>query len=182
MRIILGWFLLLNLGLVSLSCAGPVERRHEVQTVSYVDLPSYLGTWYEIERFPNWFQKKCRSSKAEYSMRGKNKINVKNSCTTNKGLNVAHGIARVVDRRSNAKLKVSFVPFFNRFGWFAGDYWILDLAPDYSYVLVGSPDRNYLWILSRTTVLDPGIVDGLKGVAAREGFDISRLRPSPTWE
>lgn len=152
-----------------------------VRTVESVDIPSYMGRWYEITRFPNSFQKKCLATKAEYALRSDGKVSVTNTCKTAKKDNVARAIARIADKRTNAKLKVSFVPFFNRFGWFAGDYWILDLAQDYSYVLVGSPDRNFLWILSRTTTLDANIQENLKAVAQREGFDISRLRDTPVW-
>jgi apolipoprotein D and lipocalin family protein len=140
-----------------------------------------MGRWYEITRFPNSFQKKCLATKAEYGLRSDGKVTVKNTCKTTKGDNVANALARVVDKKTNAKLKVSFVPFFNRFGWFAGDYWILDLAADYSYVLVGSPDRNFLWVLSRTPTLDANIVEALKTTAQKEGFDVSRLVETPVW-
>jgi apolipoprotein D and lipocalin family protein len=115
-------------------------------------------------------------------LRNDGKVNVKNTCKTTKGENVAKAIARVADKTTQAKLKVSFVPFFNRFGWFAGDYWILDLASDYSYVLVGSPSREFLWILSRTPELDENIVENLKMVATREGFDVTRLVATPVWQ
>jgi apolipoprotein D and lipocalin family protein len=152
-----------------------------VRTVESVDVARYMGRWYEITRFPNSFQKKCLATKAEYGLRSDGKVTVKNTCKTTKGDNVANALARVVDKKTNAKLKVSFVPFFNRFGWFAGDYWILDLAADYSYVLVGSPDRNFLWVLSRTPTLDANIVEALKTTAQKEGFDVSRLVETPVW-
>lgn len=152
-----------------------------VRTVESVDVARYMGRWYEITKFPNSFQKQCLATKAEYGLRSDGKVTVKNTCKTAKGDNVANALARVVDKKTNAKLKVSFVPFFNRFGWFAGDYWILDLAPDYSYVLVGAPNRNFLWILSRTPTLDANIVEALKTTAQREGFDVSRLVDSPVW-
>jgi apolipoprotein D and lipocalin family protein len=165
--------------LSAVACAS--NSTEPVRTVSMVDIPSYMGKWYEITRFPNSFQKKCGATTADYKLRRDGKVTVTNTCKTAKGLNVANAIARVADTKTNAKLKVSFVPFFNRFGWFAGDYWILDLAADYSYVLVGAPDRNFLWILSRTPTLDDNIVEALKTTAQREGFDVSRLRDSPVW-
>ncbi len=161
------------------ACAG--NAGSPVQTVSSVDLTRYVGKWYEITRFPNSFQKKCLATTAEYSQRTDGKINVLNTCKTTKGVKVAKAIASVADKVTNSKLKVSFVPFFNRFGWFAGDYWILDLADDYSYVLVGSPNRDFLWVLSRTPTLDANIIEALKTVAQREGFDVSKLRDTPTW-
>jgi apolipoprotein D and lipocalin family protein len=163
----------------TVACAG--NSTDPVRTVSMVDIPSYMGKWYEITRFPNSFQKKCGATTAEYKLRQDGKVAVKNTCKIAGGLNVANAIARVADKKTNAKLKVSFVPFFNRFGWFAGDYWILDLAADYSYVLVGSPDRNFLWVLSRTPTLDANIIEALKTTAQREGFDVSRLKDTPVW-
>lgn len=153
-----------------------------VRTVNYVDLPSYVGDWYEIARYPNSFQRKCLAIKASYSKRSSTSINVVNTCkTADGGLKVAHAIGLVKDKQTNAKLKVSFVPFFNRFGWFAGDYWILDLASDYSFALVGTPNRKYLWILSRTPTLPQAIIERLYSSAEREGFDTTKLKPTPVW-
>ncbi len=176
--------LVLALALVvsGLACAS----RHvgtPVQTVDFVDLARYTGTWYEITKFPNSFQRGCLATKAEYGIRRDGKISVKNTCKRASGSdNVANAIATVADKKTNSKLKVSFVPFLNRFGLFAGDYWILDLADDYSYVLVGAPNREFLWILSRTPELDENIVEALKTVAQREGFDVSRLVATPVWQ
>jgi apolipoprotein D and lipocalin family protein len=169
------------LGLILSFTACAANSSSTVRTVNYVDIPSYMGTWYEITKFPNSFQKKCLATKAEYRLRKDGKVAVKNTCKQRKGENTANGIARIADKTTNAKLKVSFVPFLNRFGLFAGDYWILDLAPDYSYVLVGSPSREFLWILSRSPKLDQNIIESLKDVALREGFDITRLKDTPTW-
>jgi apolipoprotein D and lipocalin family protein len=152
-----------------------------VRTVDYVDLNQYQGTWFEISKFPNRFQRGCLATKAQYSIRNDGKVAVLNSCKTPKGINQAKAIASVADKKSNSKLKVSFVPFFNRFGLFAGDYWILDLANDYSYVLVGSPNRKFLWILSRTPELEENIIENLKAVAIREGFDVEKLVDTPVW-
>ncbi len=172
--------IVLGLTLSLVACAGG-SNPNPVRTVDYVNVEQYMGKWYEITKFPNSFQKQCGATTAEYSLRADGKVNVKNSCKTKKGTDVAKAIARIADKTTNSKLKVSFVPFLNRFGLFAGDYWILDLAPDYSYVLVGSPNRNFLWILSRTPTLDANIIENLKAVAIREGFDVSRLRDTPVW-
>lgn len=153
-----------------------------VRTVESVDINQYLGKWYEIERFPNSFQKKCLATKAEYSPRNSKSIFVKNTCRTANGVTVAHAIAFIADKRTNAKLKVSFVPLLNRLGLFAGDYWILDLASDYSYALVGSPNRKFLWVLSRTPTLPENVTQALRDVATREGFDVTRLKPTPVWD
>src|SRR6059058_4496599 len=116
-------------------CASTTsERLHlpALQTVAHVELTRYLGTWYEIASFPQRFQRGCTATKATYSLRADGDIDVVNQCrkaspTGNE--DVAKGRARVVDRVSCAKLKVSF------FRPFWGDYWVIDLAPDYSYAV-----------------------------------------------
>ncbi len=116
-----------------------------VRTVPYVDLERYMGKWYEIAAYPQSFQKNCVKSSAEYSLRDDGKVNVLNSCIQKDGtVKDAKGTAKVVDKTTNSKLKVSFFwPFY-------GDYWIMDLGTNYEYVVVGNPDRDALWILSRT--------------------------------
>lgn len=140
--------------LLELTAAAPVLAGDPPPVVGHVDIARYLGTWYEIRKIPNRFQSGCAgNTTATYSLRADGRLNVINRCLTKDGTwDEADGIARVVDPVSNAKLEVSFVQVF---GWnlFWGDYWIVDLAPDYSYVIVGHPERRYGWILSRTPTL-----------------------------
>ncbi len=134
-----------------------------LEAVEHVDLDRYLGTWYEIASYPAWFQKNCTAVTAEYSLRDDGLIRVVNSCrkgSLDGPLNRSTGRAKVVDQTTNSKLKVSF------FGPFWGDYWIIDLDPEYRWAVVGVPTRKYLWILSRTPTMDDGqyrdIVSGLR--------------------
>lgn len=116
-----------------------------------VDLNRYLGTWYEIARYENSFQKDCVAATATYSMQPDGDIAVLNECRASNpegGLRSAKGKAWVVDTSTNAKLKVSF------FWPFSGDYWIIELGEQYEYAVVGHPDRKYLWILSRFPEMD----------------------------
>jgi apolipoprotein D and lipocalin family protein len=156
------------------------DRLPPPDTVPRVDLNRYLGSWYEIAGIPNRFQKHCRTNTmARYARRDDGRIEVINRCRDAKGdTDVAQGVARIVDSRSNAKLEVSFVSLF---GWqlFWGDYWILDLAPDYAYAIVGTPDRRYGWILSRTPALD---ADSRKRIDARlraAGYDPGAFVDTP---
>ena len=148
-----------------------------VRTVDRVDLGRYVGEWYEIARFPNRFQRQCTGDvKARYARRDDGRIDVVNTCATNKGPDEAQGIAKVVDTRTSAKLKVRFAPkllSFLPFVW--GDYWVIGLAPDYSWTVVGSPDRNYLWILARTPTLPESVYERALDVARGNGFDVKRL-------
>jgi len=149
-----------------------------VRTVDRVDLDRYLGDWFEAARFPNRFQRVCAGDvKASYSRRTDGRIDVVNRCRKQDGTTtVASGVARIVDPATSAKLKVRFAPAalsFLPFVW--GDYWILGLAPDYSWATVGSPDRDYLWILSRTPLLDDERFAAAVNIAKSMGFDVSRL-------
>ena len=139
-------------------------------TVDRVDLARYMGTWHEIARYPNRFQKDCTCATATYSLRPDGKVSVLNQCLTADGASrSARGRAKVVDTATNARLKVSFFwPFY-------GDYWILDLDPDYQRVLVGTPNRKYLWILSRQPRMSPETYARLEARARELGFDPARL-------
>jgi apolipoprotein D and lipocalin family protein len=150
-----------------------------LQTVERVDLGRYLGKWFEIASYPAWFARNCTGVTAEYSRREGSGIKVVNSCfkgTLNGKLKEAKGRAKVVDTQTNAKLKVSF------FGPFWGDYWIIDLDPEYQWAVVGEPKRKYLWILSRTPTLDKGTIDGILSRLPAMGYDTARLQWTPQRE
>lgn len=138
--------------------------------VPQVDLARYMGTWYEIAKYPNRFQRGCQCTTAQYTLRPDGKVQVVNRCLTPEGKRKeAKGWAKVVDPATRAKLKVTFFwPFF-------GDYWILDLDPGYTQVLVGTPDRRYLWILSRTPQMAEADYRRLAAKATLLGFDAGRL-------
>lgn len=155
------------------ACAtSTTERRHlpPVETVPRVDLQRYLGLWYEIATIPQRFQEGCSQTTAMYTLRDDGEIDVRNRCMKDGRLDEAKGRARVVDRTSNSKLEVSF------FRPFWGEYWIVDLADDYSWAVVGHPSRDYLWILSRTPQLDPATYDGIVERLRAQGFPVERLQ------
>lgn len=153
-------------------CSHPAEGP-PLATAAHVDLERYLGTWHEIASYPQWFQKGCTATTATYTKRADGGIDVLNACRKNSldgKLDEAHGRAWVADPVSNAKLKVSF------FWPFSGDYWVIDLAPDYSYAVVGHPSRQYLWILARQPYLSPEIYDGIIARLKDQGYDTARLQ------
>jgi apolipoprotein D and lipocalin family protein len=158
-------------------CAG-IESRQPLQPVASVDLARYAGTWHEIARLPMWFQRHCIDSKATYTIRPDGKIGVHNECVTDAGgLDQVDGIATVVDAKTNAKLAVTFDNFFARLVGPSreGNYWVLDLDPDYQTALVGTPDRRYLWILSRAAQLDEPTYQRLVAKAQQLGFPVPDL-------
>lgn len=148
-----------------------VDRKSELEVVGAVDLSRYAGRWYEIARLPNRFEKKCADSvTATYTLRSDGKVKVVNRCRKANGeYTTATGKAKIVDKKTNAKLKVTFFwPFY-------GDYWILDLGPNYEYAVVGAPNRDYLWILSRTPQLDEQLYQSLLAKMAARGFETERM-------
>ena len=157
-------------GLLGLARAAAPQDK-PLETVPSVDLQRYLGTWYEIAAFPQRFQKGCHCSVAEYSLE-KDFVRVVNTCRKDSPegkVKRARGKAFVVKGSNNAKLRVQF------FWPFRGDYWIIDLADDYSYAVVGAPDRNYLWILSRTPQMEEGLYQEIVKRCADKAFDVSKL-------
>jgi apolipoprotein D and lipocalin family protein len=146
-----------------------------LKAVEHVDLARYLGKWYEIARYPNRFEKSCASDvTADYARRDDGKITVTNACRKSDGKSKeSKGTAKMVDTTSNAKLKVTF------FWPFSGDYWVIDLDPDYKYAVIGEPDRKYLWVLSRTPELGPGVYERIMGKVRELGYDPAKLVKTP---
>jgi apolipoprotein D and lipocalin family protein len=171
-----------NVAMVVLSlmlgaCTG-VNVNGDLPTVASVDLSRYAGRWYEIARLPMWFQRHCVDSKAIYSIRPDGAVGVHNECVTDTGgIEQAEGVATVVDGKTNARLTVVFDNWFARlFGSSRdGNYWILDLDAEYRTAIVGTPDRQFLWILSRTPQLDEPTYRGLVERARQLGYPVSDL-------
>lgn len=150
-------------------------------TIAALDVPRYMGTWYEIAKFPNRFQKKCVGfTKATYSTLADGTLQVANSCRTASGkTDEAIGAARQVGGPDSPKLKVRFAPAFLSFipmVW--GDYWVIDLDAGYQLAAVSEPKREYLWILSRTPTVDKAAYDALVARLAAQGLDVSKLDPT----
>ena len=140
-----------------------------LEVVPHVDLKKYLGKWYEIARLPARFEEGCSDITATYSLSDDGTISVLNECKRNGKVKRAKGKAKVVDKNTGAKLKVTFFwPFY-------GDYWIINLGNDYDYAVVGTPNRKYLWILSRTPQMDDKLFSQLIEFVKSKGFDVGSL-------
>ncbi|RYD72587.1 MAG: hypothetical protein EOP53_21665 [Sphingobacteriales bacterium] len=164
---------LLAIGTTALALAQKfASTKNPPQTVEHVDLQKYLGKWYDIAHYPSRFQKNTTHSQANYSLREDGKIRVHNTCLKNGKPDDVKGKAWIVDKTTNAKLKVQF------FWPFAGDYWILELADDYRYALVGEPKRKYVWLLSRTPKLAESDKKFLLKQLAFHGYSADKLH----WE
>jgi apolipoprotein D and lipocalin family protein len=166
---------ILFVGALAAACAPAPTP---VVAVESVDLDRYLGEWFEIARLPNSFQQDCAGDvTAQYTLRADGDIDVVNRCRGADGSPIqVQGVARQAEEGTSSRLEVRFAPEFLAllpFVW--GDYWILGLAGDYSWAVVGSPDREYLWILSRTPALDEMRYSAALAIADANGFDVRSL-------
>jgi apolipoprotein D and lipocalin family protein len=151
-----------------------------LETVEYVDLEQYAGLWYEIARYPVPFDEDSVAVTAEYTLLDDGTVRVLNQGLVgdlNGPPTSIEGVARVADPVSQAKLRVSF----DRPGLdlIEGDYWIIELAEDYSHAVVSDPLRFTLYILSRTPTMDPVLYDAILQRLTERGFDPGRIEPTP---
>ncbi|MCC6412540.1 MAG: lipocalin family protein [Saprospiraceae bacterium] len=150
-----------------------VAMSQTLPTVPFVDLNKYAGKWYEIASFPQRFQKGCTGTTAEYTLSDKGYVIVENRCnkdSINGKESYIKGKAFVDKNSGNAKLKVQF------FWPLKGKYWIIDLADDYSYAVVGHPNRKYLWILSRTSTMNETTYQQILSRIRAHGYDVSKIK------
>jgi apolipoprotein D and lipocalin family protein len=159
---------MLFLSLVLLWSGGCVTQ-NPPRVVKGVDWQRYAGTWYEIARYPNRFEKGCRGVTASYRLLEDGRLEVINRCRRNGRDSSVTGRAKSVDDTGDGKLKVSFFPPFY------GHYWVIDLAGDYSWAVVGHPRRKYLWILARQPHLPADLLEGMLLRIAEQGYDTERL-------
>jgi apolipoprotein D and lipocalin family protein len=173
------FFPLFLIFITSMPASAQDRSEKLLQVVPSVDLERYCGVWYEIARLPNWFQESCRGDvTATYTLLEDGEIKVVNRCRDEEGeMKEAEGRARrASDDEPNTKLKVRFAPAFLSFLPFVwGDYWIIDLASDYSFAVVGEPNRKYLWVLARTPKLDDVTMQAILERVKEKGYDLSNL-------
>jgi len=153
-----------------------IMKAQSLQTVPKVDLNKYSGIWYEIASYPQRFQKGCHCTTAEYTLSDKGYVVVENRCNKDSltgKQSYIRGKAFVEKKSGNSKLKVQF------FWPFRGKYWIIELADDYSYAVVGHPNRKYLWILSRTPKMSDETYNQILTRLKEKHFDLSKLKLTP---
>lgn len=158
-------------------CASMPAGLGPLQVVPRVDPQRYLGRWYEIARFPHGFESSIVGATAEYSLRPDGRIDVLNSGyerTLEGPYTEVKAVARIPDPSASGRLKVTF------FGLFDADYLVFGLDDkDYSWALVGSDARSFLWFLSRTPTVDDALFEEMKRIASGQGYDLSRLQKVP---
>ncbi len=172
--------LILIAGTLFVSCSANVHA--EVKAVESVDLQRYLGRWHEIAAIPQFFQRKCvRDTTAEYSMLESGELRVENSCTReDSGREKGVGQARQSTLASTSKLEVSFFKLFGEYRfWAGGDYWIIELDPNYEWAVVGHPSRKYGWVLARKQSLSVTTLAEIVGRIKAQGYDACDFFVSP---
>jgi len=156
-----------------ISCASSQDKDFPPLTiVEQVDLNRYVGLWYEVAKIPNSFQDQCAyGTTAEYKIDEDGDIIVTNSCYDKDGkIDVAEGLAKVVNKKTNSKLEVSFVSFLGiRPFW--GDYWIIGLDEDYQWAVIGTPNRKYGWVLGRTPSLSDETMQEIFDILKSQNYD-----------
>ena len=154
------------------------QSQPPLTTITSLDVQRYMGTWYEIAKYPNWFQKKCvADTRADYQLQASGSVRVTNQCRLDTGaMDVAIGEARQLGPSTSPKLQVRFAPsWLSMLPFVWGDYWVVDLDEGYQLVAVSEPKREYLWILSRTPTVAPSALDALMVRLTAQGFDLGQL-------
>ena len=171
----------LIVGFLLLTACVALDPAEIPPTATSVDLSRYVGKWYEVARLPMWAQRKCLRSTAEYRLLESGDIGVRNACVATDGEEMSiEGKATILDREDHAKFNVVFNQWAAKLAAFfttsdEGNYWILRVDPDYRYAVVGTPDREYLWILARTPSLPDSTYQELVTFSQRLGFATENL-------
>lgn len=152
-----------------------------LEAIASLDVPRYMGTWYEVAKYPNWFQKRCiANTSATYAIQPNGMLQVLNRCQKEDGsMSEALGAAKQVGDANSPKLEVRFAPAwlsFLPFVW--GNYWVIDLDPQYQLAAVSEPSRKYLWILSRTKTVEPTAYEALLQRLKQQGFNLDAIEIS----
>ena len=152
-----------------------------LEAIASLDVPRYMGTWYEVAKYPNWFQKRCNANtSATYALQPNGMLQVLNRCQKEDGsMSEALGAAKQVGEANSPKLEVRFAPAwlsFLPFVW--GNYWVIDLDPQYQLAAVSEPSRKYLWILSRSKTVEPKAYEALLQRLKQKGFNLDAIEIS----
>jgi apolipoprotein D and lipocalin family protein len=152
-----------------------------LEAITSLDVARYMGTWYEVAKYPNWFQKRCiANTSATYAAQPNGMLQVLNRCQKEDGsMSEALGAAKQVGEANSPKLEVRFAPAwlsFLPFVW--GNYWVIDLDPQYQLAAVSEPSRKYLWILSRSKIVEPKAYEALLQRLKEKGFNLDAIEIS----
>lgn len=152
------------------SCQSYSSIKIDNSTVKELDIPRFMGKWYEIARYEHFFEKGMTHVTADYTLLDNGKIRIENKGIKNGEPKTITGKAKQPNpKKFPGRLKVSF------FLWFYSDYYVLDVDKDYQYTLIGSSTEDYLWILSRTPELEKVTLEKCLTNLKNRGYDTSKL-------
>ncbi len=175
-RMVISMVLVFIFGCVGLQGLS-AQQLQDVRVVPDLDVERYMGMWYAVASIPTSFERQCvQGTTAEYALLENGRIQVTNTCYNDDGeVDIARGNAWLPDAAEPSKLKVSFVRFLG-FWWFGAPYWVIDLADDYSYAVVGHPTRKFGWILSRTPTVSSDTLEGIFSRLEQQGYERGQFR------
>ncbi|HEX7289025.1 MAG TPA: lipocalin family protein [Candidatus Angelobacter sp.] len=151
--------------------AAPLVFSRPLTSVRRLDLERFAGKWYELARYPNWFQHGCHSDvTAVYTLEGEELHMMHSWLLADGQTRILKGMARVVDPVTQAKFKVNF------FKPYSGKYWVIDLGRDYEYSVIGEPERKYLWIFARQPILEQTTYVTILENIRTSGYDPAGLK------
>jgi len=160
-----------------LALTGCASVNQPLRTVSHVDLPRYMGDWYVIANIPYFAEKDCLDSIESYGLRSDGDIDNWFTCRKKSFdapmKRLVNAKAIVKDKESHAVWRVHF------FKVISVQYLILDLDPDYQWVMVGHPSRRYGWIMARSKTLDDSTYQAILNRAAQQGYDVAKFAKVP---
>ena len=167
------FIVLINVLVISSAIA---EENKNLKVVSNLDLHKFQGVWYEIAHNP-WFpEKNCFAMIAHYKLIEDSKIEVTNICRKhgfNGEISKIVGKAWLVDQTITSKWEVQFI-------WpFSLDYWVIDLEENFNYAVIGEPDKENFWILSRKPIMEKGLLAKIIAQSKMKGYDLSNLILTP---
>ena len=180
--------LAISFGTLQAPATSGATTPEPIAALASLNIPAYMGTWYQVAWFPNRFQKQCVSDTAATYRRlpAGEGVEVINRCRLEDGsLDSVVGLARPAgseirgDQLEPAKLEVSFLLRLLRWIPVWGAYWVMQRADDGRYVVIGEPSRQYLWVLSRTPRLAPPDETAIRSQLAQQGYDLTHWQAHP---
>ena len=155
---------------LALFLAGPASAAAPEPRQAF-ELKRLAGQWHEIARTPNFRQKNCKAGRTEWAFAAGGQIRVNTVCVDkNGGAKTVKAKAQVVDKAKNAKVKMTFLS-----GLVSQEYWLLDRANDYRWLIMGTPGGNYIWIFTRDARPGAGVRAEAISRARRLGYNVSNL-------
>ena len=158
-------------------CLFPIPRlfAQTVTALPHLDVNNLSGAWYEIARYPNKREKECTADSQELvALDDKSShLQLVDSCTAAKGYAVVHNYTAKIDKQTDGKLRIpTFFPL-------ARPYWVLAMAPDNSWLVIGEANHKQLWIFSKTSTLAPATLTQIEALTTAAGYSTDRLVFSP---